>query len=60
MRSGMVKAQSLKKVIDCGGHGVCSSDKYELIGGEFRDGCFDAVNSGLRNIYVDITFHFRG
>ena len=60
MKSGMVKAQSLKKVVDCGGHGVNGNDQFEFIVGEFRDGCFDAVHSKVRNIYVEIAFHFWG
>lgn len=49
MRSGMAKAQSLKKVVNCGGHGVDGSGKFELIGGEFCDGCFDACRSKLHD-----------
>ena len=43
--SGIAKGQPLKKVGQFGHHGVYDSSEFELSGGEFRDGCFNAVHS---------------
>ena len=58
--SVIAKAWSLKKVVDYGGHGVDGNSEFEFIGGEFHNDCFDAIHSGVHNIYVEIAFHFRG